>query len=97
MNNEKIEKLEKKISSMNKEIDVFQKKVEKLPTKVNRDFVLTMGKIHKKYDKLESQFETFKRATSHASNDFQVGFQMAWDDLSAALDVAKERYQNIAS
>jgi chromosome segregation ATPase len=94
---EKIELMTNKIQTINKHIDTFQEKIEKLPSDLSSDFKDTVDELKEKRLELDHKLDTIKGASGSARDDLQLGFQMAWVNLSNACDHAKKRFENTLS
>ena len=88
-----VQSIKEKITSINHDIDDFQKKAEKLPGEINSEVTVIINDLKARRSNLEEKIKNIKETTDSAYQDVQVGVQMAWEDLRSAYDSAKERFK----
>lgn len=94
---ENIQALEAKTRSMNEKIDNFQRKLEKAPGKLEKEYKETVTDLRAKKARLDHRLGILKKSGDDSYQDLKTGAQMAWEDLKTAFSSAKERFEGSKS
>ncbi len=87
-----VEKLQEKVNLINTQIDTFQVKLSQAPNAIKSEYTFVVDDLKNKKLKLEEKVERLKEATENSYKDFQIGVDMAWEDLNVAYSSAKRRF-----